>query len=379
MRSWNDTIASLVAAGTDFGLAPGPAAGDDRLTDLADFGSNPGSLLARVYVPASLKAGAALVVVLHGCSQDAAAYDHGSGWSRLADEQGFAVLFPEQQRTNNPNLCFNWFRPNDTQRGSGEPLSIRQMVAAMVAAHRLEPSRVFVTGLSAGGAMASVMLATYPEVFAGGAIIAGMPYGTAKTMSEAYNRMHARGGPPAAALAGLVTATSGHAGPWPTLSVWQGDHDRTVDPDNAALIVAQWQALHGVAAQPSTSELVDGHRRQAWRDATGREVIEEYRIAGMEHGTPVSASGPQPCGVPGPYMLEAGICSTRRIAGFWGLAGAQAAASAPAGAEAATPSAASPGPAAMPGSAGKSRATPDRATAAKRMIEDALKAAGLLR
>ena len=92
----------------------------------------------------------------------------------LADLHGFAVLFPEQQRANNANLCFNWFVPEDIRRDSGEALSIRQMIEAMVVAHGLDRSRIFVTGLSAGGAMASAMLATYPEIFAGGAIIAGL-------------------------------------------------------------------------------------------------------------------------------------------------------------------------------------------------------------
>ena len=118
----------------------------------------------------------ALVVVLHGCGQTAAAYDFGTGWSTLAKRYGFALLMPEQQGANNANTCFNWFNPGDVARGRGEAASIRQMVARMVADHKIDPRRIYVTGLSAGGAMTSVMLATYPEVFAGGAIIAGLPY-----------------------------------------------------------------------------------------------------------------------------------------------------------------------------------------------------------
>jgi poly(hydroxyalkanoate) depolymerase family esterase len=97
---------------------------------------------------------------------------------------GFALLLPEQQRTNNPNGCFNWFQTGDIERGHGEALSIRQMVSKMVSDHGIDPARVFVTGLSAGGAMTSVMLATYPEVFAGGAIIAGLPYGAANNVQQ---------------------------------------------------------------------------------------------------------------------------------------------------------------------------------------------------
>ncbi|TIL83807.1 MAG: PHB depolymerase family esterase, partial [Mesorhizobium sp.] len=112
---------------------------------------------------------APLVVVLHGCTQTAAGYDDGSGWSQLADQEGFTLLFPEQQRANNPNLCFNWFVPGDTKRNGGEALSIRQMIGAVVVEYGLDRKRIFITGLSAGGAMTSVMLACYPEVFAGGA------------------------------------------------------------------------------------------------------------------------------------------------------------------------------------------------------------------
>ena len=324
MRGLNDTISRLLALRHDaLSIAPRRPV-EDRLSELSGFGSNPGALRARFYLPPSLPASAALVVVLHGCTQDASGYDHGSGWSRLAAEYGFALLYPEQQRGNNANLCFNWFNPSDTQRDAGEALSIRQMVAAMVAEHPVDPGRVFVTGLSAGGAMTSVMLATYPEVFAGGSIIAGLPYGTAASIPEAFDRMRAHGGPPAGALGTLVSAASLHKGPWPTISVWHGDGDATVSHANSALIVEQWRSIHGVAREPDAVEHVDGHFRRVWRDADGREAIEEYRVAGLGHGTPLSTSGRDACGTAGPYMLEAGISSTRRIAAFWGLTPAEA-------------------------------------------------------
>lgn len=108
---------------------------DSRLVRFQGFGSNPGRLAAWAYVPEGLLKGAPLVVVLHGCTQNARGYDHGSGWTAAADEHGFAVLFPEQQRANNPNLCFNWYRTQDARRGGGEALSIRQMVNAMQVRH----------------------------------------------------------------------------------------------------------------------------------------------------------------------------------------------------------------------------------------------------
>jgi poly(hydroxyalkanoate) depolymerase family esterase len=350
------------------------------------FGSNPGALQARVYVPAGLPAGSPLVVVLHGCTQSAAAYDHGSGWSRLADELGIALLYPEQQRPNNPNLCFNWFSPADSRRDSGEALSIRQMIDAMVSAHAIDPRRIFVTGLSAGGAMASIMLATYPEVFAGGAIIAGLPFGAAESVGDAFARMRGQGYASDAQLGALVRGASGHRGPWPTLSVWQGSADTTVDPSNAPRIIAQWRAVHGLSSSPSLQDTVDGCARQVWRDAAGRRVIEYFQIDGMGHGTPLQIRGAGACGAPGPYMLDAGISSTRHIAGFWGLGTTKAA-------RQAQPAPATPPPRLRPE---KAAIAPERVTAAPAarrpaspvrnaatgvgaVIEDALRAAGLMR
>jgi feruloyl esterase len=148
----------------------------DKLTEISSFGSNPGNLRMLTYVPPQLPDSAPLVVVLHGCLQTARAYDEGSGWSMLARRHSFALVYAEQSQANNPNRCFNWFQPHDARRGSGEALSIRQMVTRMRRTHSIDPARIFITGLSAGGAMTSVMLATYPEVFAGGGIIAGLPW-----------------------------------------------------------------------------------------------------------------------------------------------------------------------------------------------------------
>ncbi|HVF83507.1 MAG TPA: PHB depolymerase family esterase, partial [Sphingomicrobium sp.] len=235
---------------------------DPRLKEFRRFGSNPGDLLGRTYIPHDLGAGAALVVVLHGCTQTASSYDRGAGWTSAADEHGFALLFPEQQRANNPNLCFNWFSPADAGRGGGEALSIIQMVQDLCARYALDPDRVFITGLSAGGAMTAAMLATYPEVFAGGAVIAGLPFGTAVNVPQAFERMRGQAAFGPGQLSGLVRAASSHAGRWPTLSVWHGASDQTVDASNAAALVDQWRGLHDVAAAPSATETVAGQQRR---------------------------------------------------------------------------------------------------------------------
>jgi poly(hydroxyalkanoate) depolymerase family esterase len=291
-----------------------------RLQELTGFGLNPGNLRMWAYVPERLPRGAPLVVALHGCSQSADEYDHGAGWSVLADRLGFAVVYPEQQSANNPKNCFSWFLPGDTARDHGEALSIQQMIAHAIAMFGVDRSKVFVTGLSAGGAMASVMLASYPEVFAGGAIIAGLPYGCARSVQQAFEVMFTEQSHSARALGDRVRAASRHQGPWPKISVWHGSADPIVKPSNAEEIVRQWSDVHGLATAPSNQELIGNHTRRAWHAANGDTLIEMITVNGMAHGVPLAlTTDERSCGAAGPFFLEAGISSTRRIADFWGL------------------------------------------------------------
>ena len=291
-----------------------------RLLEVTGFGSNPGNLRMFAYIPKQLAPSPALVVVLHGCTQSAASYDHGAGWSALADKYGFAVLLPEQQPANNAKKCFSWFMPGDTARGSGEALSIRQMVDRTIQDYGIDRGRVFVTGLSAGGAMTSVMLATYPEVFAGGAIIAGLPYGCAGNVQEAFESMFNGRTRPAQEWGDLVRAASTHTGPWPRVSVWHGTADSTVTPINGKEIVKQWADVHGVNQAASTEDRVDGYPRRVWHGPGGEPVIEEYTITGMAHGTPLEPGNLEvPHGAAGPFLLDVGIASSFHIAKFWGL------------------------------------------------------------
>jgi poly(hydroxyalkanoate) depolymerase family esterase len=318
MRSLSDTISRLAA----FRATPrinASNSGSGRLTELLDFGSNPGALRGKAYIPEDLPLNAPLVVVLHGCTQTAAGYDGGSGWSRLADRYNVALLYPEQQRSNNANLCFNWFVPQDIRRDAGEALSIRQMIQTLVLRHGIDQGRIFVTGLSAGGAMTSVMLATYPDVFAGGAIIAGLPYGCASSIPEAFERMRGHGFPTPEKLQSLIRSASTHAGPWPTISIWQGTADHTVVPSNMATIFAQWRGVHQLAEMPTRSDLIDGFPHRVWCNANGRMLIEDYSITGMGHGTPIATRPPNNYGAAAPFMLDVGISSTFHIARSWGL------------------------------------------------------------
>jgi poly(hydroxyalkanoate) depolymerase family esterase len=301
----------------NYGLRPGLRS---PLVETTGFGSNPGNLRMFSFVPGHLQQPPALVVVLHGCGQTASGYDLGAGWSTLAKRYGLALLMPEQQPSNNAQGCFNWFNPEDTARGSGEACSIRQMIARMVGDHKIDQHRIFVTGISAGGAMTSVMLATYPEVFAGGAVIAGLPFGVASNVREALNGMFQSPSRPAGELGDLVRNASNHRGPWPKISVWHGSADRTVNPANANEIVKQWLDVHHLPSTPMSEGAVDGYPRQIWWNADGETLVESYTITDMAHGTPLGTTdNDERYGAQGAFLIEAGISSSYHIANFFGL------------------------------------------------------------
>ena len=298
---------------------PEPGALPDRLQLVHEFGSNPGNLRMFTYLPPQHAANPPLVVVLHGCTQTAAGYDYGAGWSTLADRYGFALLLPEQQRSNNPNGCFKWFLPDDSRRARGEALSIRQMIETFAMDKKIDRDRVFITGLSAGGAMTSVMLACYPEVFAGGAIIAGLPYGAASNVQQAFESMFQSPSRSAREWGDLVRAAAPYGGPWPRISVWHGTADKIVVPSNAREILKQWTDVHGLPGMPSMEGSVAGYPRQVWLNDAGEELIEFFAI-NIGHGTPLATgSADGECGVAGPFLLDAGISSSYHIANFFRL------------------------------------------------------------
>lgn len=270
-----------------------------------------------VHMPRSLKAGAPLVVVLHGCGQTAAGYGVEAGWRELADELGFGLLAPEQKAVNNPGTCFDWFNPEDISRGGGEAASIAAMIRTVVETYRLDAGRIFITGLSAGGAMTAVMLAAYPDLFAGGSIIAGLPYGAAANVRDALEAMRSAPLRTPREWGDAVRAASPVAGPWPKVSIWHGALDTTVNINNAQASVAQWADLHDLRLTDARQEMVDGAIRLSWGDR-----LELYTLPILGHGTPIDS---RDVGSPAPFVLEAGISSSRWIARFWGLMPAAAA------------------------------------------------------
>ena len=338
--------------------------------EVTNFGSNPGHLRMFKYVPSGLPPSSPLVVVMHGCTQNARDYGAQSGWIELADRLQLALALPEQSQSNNPRNCFNWFVIGQNRRGQGEALSIKQMVDKMKADHGIDSSRVFVTGLSAGGAMTSVMLATYPDVFAGGGIVAGLPYGCANDPSpfmptQALQCMSSghpstlpspsglpgmsMGFPPfafplppgvcqlfplpicpsgssgangftASELGDFVRQASSHSGSFPTVSIWDGSSDPTVSPVNASEEMMQWTNVHGVKAEPAVSDTVNGFPHHVFKNAAGKAVVETFSITGMGHGDPVDpGTGPNQCGAAAPFVLDVNICASLLMAKFWGV------------------------------------------------------------
>jgi feruloyl esterase len=244
------------------------------------------------------------------------------------------------------------------------------MIETLRKDHSIDSKRIFVTGLSAGGAMASVMLATYPELFAAGAIIAGVAYGCASGVAEAFDCMGGRASTDAAELGARVRRASPHKGPWPRIQVWQGSVDTTVVPSNAEAIVLQWAHLHGLDPKPGRTAMVQGYPCRAWIGRGGVPLIEQYTITGMAHGIPLDPGlGEGESGEAGAHMLDVGLSSTDRIAAFFGIA--------PAVSEKAPPR-----PRAVngqrPSRPSRARHVREPATGVRAVIERALKVAGLM-
>ncbi len=300
------------------------------------FGSNPGNLRMFSYVPRGFPARAALIVVLHGCKQNAVDFARDAGWLALADDMDVALLLPQQKGlpprfhdayvppfvvaswgANNQNGCFNWFDPKDNARDQGEVLSIRQMIDTMISRHGLDRARVFIAGFSAGGAMAAAILASYPEMFAGGAIVSGVAYRCAAAVSEALRCMNPGVDRSAAEWRREVAVG---AQQFPPVSIWQGDADKRVVPDNQRELIEQWTTVHGIADRPARTEPGRTLTRSIYTDAAGGVRVESVVVHGLDHAFPIETGGAAPCGQAGNFVTAAGVCAAREIGRFWGIA-----------------------------------------------------------
>jgi len=304
-------LALVAALGAVLATAPATqAATAGGIEEVADFGSNPGNLRMLRALPDTLPAGSPVVVALHGCTQNGTGYGTDTGWLDLANQRGFALVVPEQRSANNLNACFNWFEAGDTATGSGEAESIAQMVERTIADTGADRGRVYVTGLSAGGGMSAVMAATYPDVFAGTAVVAGLPYRCATSTVQAFTCMNPGVDKTPAQWGDLVrAAASGSPG---TVAVWHGDADFTVNVANQRESVEQWTNVHGIAPDPTGTDTVGGYPHAVYGTA-----VETYTIPGMGHGQPVDPAGG--CGTATAYVLDVGLCAAGRMADVWGL------------------------------------------------------------
>ncbi|MCC0066429.1 MAG: PHB depolymerase family esterase [Rhodovulum sp.] len=202
----------------------------------------------RLYLPASLDGAApqGLVLMLHGCTQTPEDFAAGTGMNELAETHRLIVVYPSQTRAENPAACWNWFRPGDQGREAGEPAILAGLARAMAEEHGVPPGRVFAAGLSAGGAMAAVLGATWPDLFAAVGVHSGLAHGSASDVVSAFAAMRGEAAPPredtSAASADVI--------------VFHGSADRTVHPSNAARVA-------GTAGRPAhrSSGVAPGGRR----------------------------------------------------------------------------------------------------------------------
>lgn len=234
----------------------------------------------KLYVPHRQHTGRRpLLVMLHGGTQDADDFAAGTRMNVLAEEHGFLVAYPSQCKSANPSLCWNWFEPEDQVRGAGEPSIIAGITDEIIAEYDIDPQRVFVAGLSAGGAMAGVMRATYPEVYAAVGVHSGLPYRSATDLASAFSAM--RGDPELQRRRRKTGPRSDHAVRVRTI-VFHGDEDRIVHSSNAAEII---EAKTGDTVERAKvrSSASRAYTRAVTRDKTGTVAVEQWLIHGSGH------------------------------------------------------------------------------------------------
>lgn len=272
-----------------------------------------GTLAYRLFVPSTVCAGMPLVVMLHGCTQTAEDFAAGTGMNALAEEGGFLVAYPNQPRSANPQGCWNWFKPGDQQRDRGEPALIAGVTRQIVAEYDVDQARVYVAGLSAGGAAAAIMGATYPDVYAAIGVHSGLACGAARDVPSALTAMR-RGA--AQTPATPATPAPGNRRFVPVIT-FHGDADRTVDVVNSRQIVAAAVAASVGAGVALQTESIDGvslggrrYTRATSSDASGQALIEEWTLHGGGHAWAGGSAD-------GSYTDPAGPAASREMLRFF--------------------------------------------------------------
>lgn len=308
----------LLGMGVAASVLLAPLVAEAALPAVSGF-DNPGNLTMYKYVPSALAANAPLVVALHGCTQNGEEYLNNAGWKKMADQFRFAVLVPEQKSANNQNKCFNWFEPGDYRRGQGESRSIINAMDKVIADHQLDRSRVYVSGLSAGGAMTSVMLGSYPDRFAGGAVMAGVVYGCASDLWSGLSCMNNPGTDPNALGDAVRNANPGYSGPWPKVQVWHGKNDDKVSIANLSAIVRQWTNVLGTDQNADSTVTLGNATRKSYTRAD-QVVVESFEVAGMGHSVATDPGNEvDQCGAGVKYYEDANVCASFVVGKFFGI------------------------------------------------------------
>jgi poly(hydroxyalkanoate) depolymerase family esterase len=276
-----------------------------------------------VHVPADLDAAVpvAAVCMLHGCTQDPATFAAATAMNNTADRHGFVVVYPGQPRARNAQGCWNWFLPAHQQRGTGEPEFIAGVVRRLIAkefGQTVDPGRIFVAGLSSGGAMALILAVCYPDLFKGVATHSGLPYCSANDVASAFAVMGRPGVNPATDGQRMRAAMGDHARPIPSLVI-QGTADHTVAPENAQHILGQLmranhlaapETCHHDPARPSDSAQgrAEGgldYTTKRWVDTHGALMHESIEVHGLGHAWSGGAPGGSHTDPRGPSASEA--------------------------------------------------------------------------
>jgi poly(hydroxyalkanoate) depolymerase family esterase len=246
------------------------------------FACAAGSRNYKLYIPRRSQTGRrALLIMLHGGTQDANDFAAGTRMNALAEEHGFIVAYPSQSKAANASLCWNWFTPENQMRGRGEPAIIAGITREIIVDYDIDPARVFVAGLSAGGAMAAVMGATYPDLFAAVGVHSGLPYRSAADLPSAFAAMRGDAGP----RGRRSRKSRGAADHSPRIRtiVFHGDADNIVHPSNAANMVEAERAGESVERTKARTAAIRAHTRTVIRDKTGAVVVEQWLVHGSGH------------------------------------------------------------------------------------------------